>query len=358
MLHYRFLEEKRKMTKTPTKTEILAKAIELWREDQLKSGCMQLAQLNPEIEELREGGYISSAQSELMRDCHKADVESEYIDFPQEFSININELMKGNALVLGSRGVGKSDVGMRIVDKAISEGMICVAFDPSQDWQNRSSILYFQTLKSSYINKIPIESMTYDISLLSPREQQQVVESFSEKLFRQQAETPQRKKYLVVFEESHTYFPQGCMKAKAYQNTVKLLSVGRNLEISCLLISQFASMLDKFAIKHSVSQTYLGFTKEFNDLKYLKSLLGSNVEQLTKLNDGEFLYLTRDNLQKIAIEPFENNTTHKEQILPKIPQLEPLKTIPQTDNTRAISTLITAFLWFTAIVLALQGRGL
>ena len=138
--------------------------------------------------------------------------------------------------------------------------------------------------------------------------------------------------------------------------------VGRNLGISCLLISQFASMLDKFAIKHSVSQTYLGFTKEFNDLKYLRSLLGSNVEQVTKLNDGEFLYLTRDKLQKIQIEPYDSSTKtrpEKVQLVTPQPNIEPIKPIPQTkqNNTQAISTLTVGFLWFFAILLLLsQGR--
>ena len=340
---------------TPNRKAILELAKQNWHNDRAKNGDPAF-NIEPELNELQESGYLSVAQSELMRDTHRSAIESDFIDYPNEFSININELMKGNALVLGSRGIGKSDVGMRIAEKAMSNDMICVTFDPSQDWQNRSSIPSFQTLRNSFVTTIPIESTVYDISLLSPREHQHVVESFSEKLFRQQAETPNRKKYLIVFEESHTYFPQGCMRAKAYQNTVKLLSVGRNLDISCLLISQFASMLDKFAIKHSVSQAYLGFTKEFNDLKYLKSLLGSNVEQLTKLNDGEFLYLTRNSLQKIQIEPY-NSTTPKTEISTKIPQLEPIQQLPKQNNAQAISTLIVALIWFIAVLLMLsQGR--
>jgi len=311
---------------TQKREKIIEKAKELYAQQCYKNG---IPEITPEDNELVENGFYAQAQSELMRDNYKANVENDYIDFPQKFTININELMKGNALILGSRGIGKSDVGMRIVDKAMSNGMVCVAFDPSQDWQNRSNIPYFQILRIPYIDKIPIESIVYDISLLSPREHQQVVESFCEKLFRQQAETSNRKQYLITFEEAHTYFPQGCMRAKAYQNTVKLLSVGRNLDISCLLVSQFASMLDKFAVKHSVSQIYLGFTKEPNDLKYLRQFLGSEVEQLTKLNDGEFLYLTRDKLQKIAIEPYESHTL-KTQIFANIPQ--PIKAIPQNSN--------------------------
>jgi hypothetical protein len=335
---YGILEEKRKMTKTPTKTEILAKASELYFNDMAKSGINNFN--NPEPNELAESGYIQTARSTLMRDQYRSMVENkDYMENLEDFAIDIEQLFESNGLILGSRHTGKSDVAMLIADKCMEKGSIVVCFDPSQDWQNRSSIPSFQTLTSPYINTIPIESTIFDISLLSPNQSQQIVESFCGKLFRQQAETPDRKKYLVVFEESHVYFPQGCMRAKAYQNTVKLLSVGRNLGISCLLISQFSSMLDKFAIKHSVSQTYLGFTKEFNDLKYLRSLLGSDVEQLTKLNDGEFLYLTRNDLSKINIEPYESNI-HKQEIFSKIPQLEPLKPIQQKANNDGIIDLL------------------
>lgn len=349
---------------TPKREQILQLARELYFNDMAKSGINNFN--DPEPNELAESGYVQTARSMLMRSEdseYKNHIEQEArelgllkdkkenLENSESFSVNVEQLFESNALILGSRHSGKSDVGMLIADKCMEKGSIVVCFDPSQDWIARSSIPQYETLTIPFIAAIPIKSIVYDISLLSPIESQKVVESFSEKLFRQQAETSDRKKYLIVFEESHTYFPQGCMRAKAYQKTVKLLSVGRNVDISCLLISQFASMLDKFAIKHSINQTYLGFTKEFNDLKYLRSLLGSNVEQLTKLSDGEFLYLTRDNLQKIAITPYQSGIA-KTQILPNIPQAaEPLEEkIPKRTNT-VFNLLNLAVVAFFAILL-------
>jgi len=37
---------------TPTKIEILAKAHKLWVQDQYRNGCAELAETNPEAEEL------------------------------------------------------------------------------------------------------------------------------------------------------------------------------------------------------------------------------------------------------------------------------------------------------------------
>jgi len=334
---------------TPNRKAIIEKATELYYRDMAKSGIENFN--SPELSELSESGYFASAKSSLMHNLETQ--HSEWINTTSEtsdFTVDIDTLFKSNALVLGSRGIGKSDLAMFVSDRAMKKDAVVVCFDPSRDWQNRSSIPSFQTLVIPYIDKIPTESIVYDISLLSPIESQNVVESFCGRLFRQQAETPDRRKYLIAFEESHVYFPQGCMRAKTYQNIVKLLSVGRNLDISCMLISQFASMLDKFAIKHSTSQAWFGFTREPNDLLYLKQILGSDVKELSKLKDGEFVYLTRNGISKINIEPYES-TTQKQRIAILEPQTLPtIDPRPRTlDPTITIARLVLMAI-FCAII--------
>jgi predicted nucleic acid-binding Zn-ribbon protein len=323
------------MTKTPTKTEIEKHAIEIWFNEQFKNGVMNPN--TPEIEELKECGAWSQAVSELMRNNHRSEIESDFIDYPKEFNVDIEQLFESNGLILGSRHTGKSDLAMMIADKCMEKGSIVVCFDPSLDWITRSSIKQYVKVEPYAVLDVPTESIVYDVSLCAPNQQQAIVERFSKSLFEYQVKTLNRKEYLVIFEEAHTYFYQNIMRSKNAVHSVRMLSVGRNVEICCLLISQFASMLDKFAIKHSVSQIYLGFTKEPNDLKYLKQFLGSEVQQLTKLNDGEFLYLTRSGIQKIQIEPY-NSTTPKTQFFAKIPELQ-LSPIPQA-NSNGIIELI------------------
>jgi hypothetical protein len=330
------LEEKRKMT-TPKKSEILAKAIELWRADQFKSGSMQLAQLNPEIEELREGGYLSSAQSELMTSIERKNEQYINMDFPSEFNVDVERLFEANGLILGSRHCGKSDLAMMISDKAIEHGSIVVVFDPSLDWITRSSIKQYVKVEPYAVLTVPNESIIYDVSLCAPHQQQTIVENFAKILFEHQASSVNRKQYLVIFEESHTYFYQNVMKAKASANSVRMLSVGRNVGIACLLVSQFASTLDKFGIKHSVSQVWCGFTREPNDLKYLRQILGNNVSELQKLDDGQFVYVTRNGIQKIQIEPY-NSTTPKTQFFAKSPELQ-LSPIPQANSNGVIELI-------------------
>lgn len=340
------VKEDRATSRMPNKTEIQAKAIELFHLDRFRNGDPSF-NITPTEQELKENGYWQCAVSELMRTNHRSEIESDYIDFPQDFSVNIEQLFQSNGLILGSRHTGKSDLAMLISDVAMRDDAIVAIFDLSKDWVERSSIKQYMKIEPHTIVDVPNESIVFDLSLLSPTQQQATLERFSRTLFENQAQTQHRKQYLVICEEAHTYFYQGVMRSKNAVNSVRLLSVGRNVDVSCLLISQFASMLDKFCVKHSTSQVWLGFTREPNDLKYLRQFLGSQVELLPKLNDGEFLYLTRKGTQKIAIEPFESNIS-KVQIVPKIEPIQPIPTLPKT-NSGALKAIIMSALLLLAI---------
>ena len=342
------VKEDRATSRMPNKTEIQAKAIELFHQDRFRNGDPSF--ITPTEQELKENGHWQCAVSELMRSNHRSEIESDYVDFPQEFTVNIEQLFQSNGLILGSRHTGKSDLAMLISD-AIKNNAVVLVFDPSKDWIERSSIKRYMKVEPHTILDVPNESVVFDISLLSPTQQQATLERFSRTLFEHQAQTQDRKQYLVICEEAHTCFYQNVMRSKNAVNSVRMLSVGRNVDICCLLISQFASMLDKFCVKHSTSQVWLGFTREPNDLKYLRQFLGSQVELLPKLNDGEFLYLTRKGTQKIAIEPYEG-TTAKEQIVVSEPKLitVPVRT---THNYAVAKSLIISLLLIMAIAYGL-----
>lgn len=324
----------------PKREEILAHARELFFQQSYRSGIQNVN--NPEDSELLEGGFYQQAVSELMTSVERKNEKwINTVSENSDFTVDVQQLFESNALVLGSRHTGKSDIAMMISDKVMLEKAVVVVFDPSLDWIARSSIPRVMKVEPYSVLDVPCESTIFDISLLSPSQQQRTVENFSEKLFQSQASNPERKACVVIFEEAHTYFYQGCMRSKNLANCVRVLSVGRNVSIGCVLISQFASMLDKFAIKHSTSQAWFGFTREPNDLNYLKQILGSDVKELSKLKDGQFLYLTRKGLSKINIEPYQS-VIQKQQIT--IPEPQPLPTNEPrpraSDSTIAIARLV------------------
>lgn len=315
---------------TPKREKILARAIELWKTDQYRNGCSELAEANPEYSELLESGYIAASRSELMRDQHRSEVESKnYLpEFPSKLQFDVAEGLKTGFYISGTTGTGKSDVVMYIADILMREGITVFVFDPSQDWMTRSSIPYCLMVDAEKPLDVVLNghSTVFDMSILTIPQQKILVEWFCKTIFEHQARIPNenRKQYFIIFEEAHTYFPEGCMRSKTYQNAVRLLTQGRNYKVRMGCVTQFSSLVDKNVMRY-MKQRYFGYTDELNDVYYLKAFLDSHASKLRGLGAGEFLYYHAGDIQKISIESYENSTTPKTQHA-KIPDVKPQQT--------------------------------
>lgn len=133
-----------------------------------------------------------------------------------------------------------------IASLLMKHGIKVVVFDPTQDWMKRSSIPNAETITHEFpklYGKLypPQLSIVYDISHLTIEKQQQLVEAFCKTLMQIQAETPEddRQQFFLIFEEAHTYFPEGCMRAKRYRETVKMMTQGRNFNVKNVIIPFF-----------------------------------------------------------------------------------------------------------------------
>jgi len=340
---------------TPKKFEIVEKAKQMWFDDQIRQGFQPTT--NPEVDELKESGYLSMAKSTIMQARYRHEIENgDYVAEIDGFEFNLNEALKSGVYICGTTGSGKSDISMYIAQELIQHDVIIIVFDGSQDWQDRSSISHFQTLTNSLINeKIPEQSIVYDISKLSIRKRQKLIENFSEQLYRYQAETPKqdRKQYFLVFEEAENYFPQGCMRARRFENTSMLMSEGRNYKVRFCCITQFSAMIDKQAMRY-MKQRYFGYTDEFNDVKYLRSFLGDEAQELKKLDSGTFLYYNGGHIQKISIESY-NSTTPKTQIAIPEPKFIPISEKPkETNGAQAITSLFGCLMWLIIALVILS----
>jgi len=318
---------------TPRKEEIIAKALELYYYDMAKSGIQNVN--TPEISELCESGYLSSARSSLMHNLetqhsewiHNGSESENFVDFQFDDA----EAMRTTSFVSGSRGVGKSDVAMRIAQELHNEGITVIVFDPSMDWLKRSSIAQYFTVKPFSDLPIPETSTIFDISRLTPNQAQQTVERFCKMLFEFQVDTAV-KRFYIVFEEAQIYFPLSALSSKNTQNTMRLLTVGRNFNVSMCAISQFPALVSKELIKHS-GQLFLGYASEPNTLTYWKGILGKKAEQLKELDNGEFIYFNRNKISKINIEPFESNTVKTRIEVPEPQTLPNMEVRPRSENT-------------------------
>lgn len=250
-------------------------------------------------------------------------------DVKKMMLFDVQEAMKSGSYISGTTGTGKSDVAMYQADMLMNEGITVFTFDGTQDWMSRSSIPYYQTVDAKKPLDVTFngDSTVFDISKLTIPHQKKLVEWFCKTIFEHQSEQLSKlrqhypyeslddlrerlPKYFVFFEEAHTYFPQGCMRAKAYENTVRLLTQGRNYNVRIGCITQFASLVDKNAIRY-MKQRYFGYTDEPNDVDYIKGFIRQEAQKLTTLKAGQFIYKHRNNIEKIQIQPFK--TPHRPQ---------------------------------------------
>ena len=231
-----------------------------------------------------------------------------------KFKFNIAEALKSGFYVSGTTGCGKSDIAMRCVDKLRKQGVICIVFDPSQDWLARYPADQFvkpNTLSGKpFLAEVRLVGTTVvDISTLTLTQTKTLVENFCENIFLQQAmRMPEKRNfYFIVFEEAQTEFPQGILRAKRMQNVVRLLTQGRNFKIRIGMVTQFAAMLDKDAMKFQ-KQRWFGWTDEKNDSEYISAFIGDEqAETLKYFDSGDFLYYfpSRNILEKIHIHPYK-----------------------------------------------------
>jgi len=310
---------------TPNKKAIIEKAIELFHNERCKNGDPSF-NIEPEISELSEGGYLSSARSELMRNPESKNAE--WLDSSKdaetsEFRVDSEEAMRTTSFVSGSRGVGKSDVCMRIAEQLQNHGITVIVFDPSCDWVKRSSIEQYFTVKPFSDLPIPETSTIFDISRLTPIQAQQCVEGFSKKLFEFQIDNS-IKKFYVVFEEAQIYFPLSALTSRNAQNTMRLLTVGRNFGVSMCAISQFPALVSKELIKHS-GQLWIGCCAEPNTIAYWKGILGKKAEDLKTLQNGQFVYFNRNKISLTEIEPYESVIEKQEIAIPQSAPIEAIK---------------------------------
>jgi len=282
---------------------------------------------------------------------------------PQEaLPLNLQEALRSGFYVTGTTGTGKSDIAMYAADKLMKHNVVVVVFDSTQDWIERSSIPYYQTLRSTSIVEIPKQSMIFDICKLYPQQRQRFVERFCGLLYQYQADKPKhlRKQYFLIFEEAQTYLWQNSLRSEKARNTTMMLTEGRNYAVRFGCVVQFSSMIDKNAMRY-MKQRYLGWTNEKNDVEYLRSFIGNKVGELKKLKAGEFMYSnpSENTLKKIAIQPFstEKKPRKIENLQSRLEQPIKKKTQHIHDNNgKIIHSLIIGLIGFVLIMVALSQR--
>ena len=294
---------------TPTKEQILERANEQYHKDNAHI-CT-----NPEESELRESGYLFSAQAELMLsekrknsqwlDLDKTQTLDKETQETESLMFDVNEAMASGIFISGTSGSGKTNLAFHFAKKLMQHGVVVFTLDPSQAWQNSSiptNLTIPQPTQPTQINW-KAESTIFDISTLYVKDQRKFTEQFCQAIFTA-ATNGFNPKIFIFFEDAQLYIPNHGLRANVFQEVMRLITCGRNYNIRFGLITQFASMVDKTAIK-MCKQRYFGWTNEKNDLAYLKNFLGNRASELETLATGQFLYDYGNTTKRMQTQKFQ-----------------------------------------------------
>lgn len=340
---------------TPKRDAILQKARALYVEDCYKRGCPELADVNPEDSELAESGFVAVAKTELMTNTETKNEQWLNAE-TSEFEFDAKEGMATTTFIGGSRGTGKSDIAMMICDKLENEGVICIVFDSSTDWIKRSGVR--QYLKADPLLDLPIPegSVIVDMSTLTPLVQQGCVERFCKQLFEFQLYSTKR--FYLVLEEAQLFFPLNSLRSLKTQNTMRILTVGRNFNVSVCAISQFPAVIDAELRKHA-GQLFIGYSAEPNTIKYWRGMIGEHAEKLKELQNGQFVYFNRNKISLTEIESYDS-AVPKRQITIAVPQPAPTPNEPMRQQEQISLTAVLRLgmlIFFAALFLYVISRA-
>lgn len=251
---------------TPTKEQIYELAKELWFQDRLRREGAQALAINPEIEELKEEGFILAAQHELMTNMETSEsrtyleelAHSQGYTLKKEseaylktcvktnmFSIpfDLDEAKKSNVLISGTNHSGKSRLACGICSLLTRFNWQIVAFDNSSVWREISDLEYVFTIEG----KIPIFEdldIIYDLSYVTPKKQRKLVDDFFKRywnLTRRRAKK-KRRQTLIVLEEFQMYG----RNSRYSDNLARIMCTGRNLKLRVLAITVDLALVDPF----------------------------------------------------------------------------------------------------------------
>lgn len=341
---------------TPTRSEIEKLAMELWKTDQFRKGCMELAETNPEYEELLESGYVASAQSMLMRSNRFQHEQDWFGDDSKDievsgFQFDVKEALASGAYISGTTGSGKSDLAMLHAEEMMKSDVTVLVFDATRDWIKRSSVPHVVSIVPNvpYSYVLNGHSMIFDMSLLNPMQQKEVVKKVCKDVWSHQVAKGNHWFYLI-FEEGHLYFPEGCMRSKNYAEMVQLVTQGRNYKIRFEVITQFSAMIDKNVMRY-MKQRFFGYTDEPNDTNYILSMLGKqHKERLMSLNAGQFIYKNGNSIKLTEVESYVSDT--KPQPLRIQPEQQPSETLNENEQPMlSVALQIGSILMFALAVL-------
>jgi len=300
---------------TPTKTEIYEYAKELWMQDRLRREGSEALEINPTLEELREEGFIISAQHSLMRDPIANPVNNWVTkEKPKTqvypFAFDWREAQKSNILISGTNSTGKSRLACKLANILKTFGWTIICFDNSSVWREISDIpIFIEICEDENYYEVPIlegKNVIYDISQLIPTQQKELVDFVLLDLWNNR-DNQNFSWVMVILEEFELY--GRTTRGQIAQNIFRIMHAGRNRQIRTLAVTTDLALIDASFIRLCGLRYHARLNIESNSKRRFRQYYGKEwLEVANSLPLGQFIYLNKNKLQLINVPLFEAKT--------------------------------------------------
>lgn len=249
---------------TPTKEQVYEEAKKLYFQHERRNG--NRTSINPEYEELAESGFISLAQTNLMRNPEtlygiiepkkKRDLidigESRYAEDLLNFPLK--DIMRGGAFAVGARGYGKTNTLKLLVSEALRQKIEVKVFEPCLAWKD-FPLPYIRVKRDS---KRDLETNAYnciyDLSRLSVLESrnfvaQTMVSDLQEAIML--TDLGKKPRCLFIIEEAQNVIMSNTLRHHKYQDVSRFITQSRNFGLSFVASTQRLASVDVLLVELS-----------------------------------------------------------------------------------------------------------
>jgi Cdc6-like AAA superfamily ATPase len=313
---------------TPIKAEIVKLATEKWHADQLRRGNPSY-DIKPELDELRESGYLSYAQSELMRNPNhdEWDGYNERVKNLQKtlqsspvFStieiIDLNEVLKSGLAIVGGRGTAKTTTAKHLIRRFIKEkeSVRIRAFEDAYELSRNSDLPFYQILTEQTRQIFIKQKCTYFTGkLYNPEDATTILRSFVIRDWSRQVDKVLASNghfedwILYVTDDSHSILDRYSLSRTINKTLLRWVGTGRNYAMSYITVSQRFQSIPTQLLER-INTGYLIFKLSgANNRSKLKAigLDKPTIKRIEKLKVGEAIFYYDGKAELIYIPKFE-----------------------------------------------------
>jgi hypothetical protein len=314
---------------TPIKSEIVKLATEKWHADQLRKGNPAF-DINPEINELRESGFLSLAQSELMRNPNHEEwsgfnekVENlqktlqSSPDFSTIYIIDLNEVLKSGLAIVGGRGTAKTTTAKHLIRRFMKEkaSVRIRAFEDAYEFSKNSDLPFYQALTEHTRRIYDKPKCSYFTGkLFNPEDATTIIRSFVVRDWGKQVEKVLASNgnydnwILYVTDDSHSILDRYSLSRTINKTLLRWVGTGRNYCMSFITASQRFQSIPTQLLER-INTGYLIFKLTGANNKSKLKAIGldkSAIKQIEKLKTGECIYYFNGKTELIYVPKFES----------------------------------------------------